>query len=79
MKKRTLTRENSDMAHKRKPTERNRISSHRSTNNAIKINYAEARIDEMKQKSRCRLCSDRDDTINHNITQCSKLAQREYK
>ena len=32
-----------------------------------------------KQNSKCRLCGDRDETINHIISECSKLAQREYK
>ena len=31
------------------------------------------------QSSKCRLCGDRDETINHIIRECSKLAQREYK
>ena len=29
--------------------------------------------------SKCRLCSDRDETINHLISESSKLAQKEYK
>ena len=33
----------------------------------------------MQQNSRCRLCGDRDKMINHIISDCSKLAQREYK
>ena len=32
----------------------------------------------MQENSRCRLCGERDETINH-IRECSKLAQREYK
>ena len=32
-----------------------------------------------QQNSRCRLCKDRDETINHIISECSKLAQKEYK
>ena len=32
----------------------------------------------MQQNSKCRLCGDRDGTINH-ISECSKLAQKEYK
>ena len=35
-----------------------------------------ARIDKTQQNSRCRLCGDRDETINHII---SKLAPKEYK
>ena len=32
-----------------------------------------------QQNSKCRLCGDRDETINHIINECSKLAQKEYK
>ena len=47
--------------------------------NAIRTNHIKARIDKTQQKSKCRLCGDRDETINHIISECSKLAQREYK
>ena len=47
--------------------------------NAIRINYMKARIDKTHQKSKCRLYSDRDETINHIISKCSKLTQKEYK
>ena len=33
----------------------------------------------MQQKSKCRSCGDRDETIYHIISECSKVAQREYK
>ena len=33
----------------------------------------------MQQNSRYRLCGDRDEMINYIISECSKLAQREYK
>ena len=33
----------------------------------------------MQQNSRCRLSGDRDETIIHIISECSKLAQIEYK
>ena len=48
-------------------------------NSAIKTNHIQARIDKTKQNCKCRLCGDRDETINHIISECSKLAQREYK
>ena len=38
-----------------------------------------ARKDKMSQNSKYRLCGDRDETINHIISECSKLAHREYK
>ena len=47
--------------------------------NAIKINHIKARIDKTQQNSKCRLCGDRDETINHIKSQCSKLALKEYK
>ena len=34
-------------------------------NNRIRINYIKAKIDNMQQNSKCRLCSDRDETVNH--------------
>ena len=38
-----------------------------------------ARIDKIQQDSKYRLCGDRGETINHIISECSKLAQKEYK
>ena len=46
--------------------------------NAIRTNHIKARIDKTQQNSKCRLCGDRDETINRIISECSKLAQREY-
>ena len=43
-------------------------------NNAIRTSHIKARID-----SKCRRCSNRDVTINHIISESSKLAQKEYK
>ena len=48
-------------------------------NNTIRTNYIKIRIDKTQQNSKCRLCGDRDETINHIISECSKLAQKEYK
>ena len=48
-------------------------------NNAITTNQIKTRIDKTQQNSKCRLCGDRDKTINHIISECSKLAQKEYK
>ena len=48
-------------------------------NNAIRFNHIKARIDKTQQNSKCRLCGDRDETINHIISESSKLAQKEYK
>ena len=48
-------------------------------NSAIRTNHIKARIDNTQQNSKCRLCGDRDETINHIISGCSKLARKEYK
>ena len=47
--------------------------------NAIRTNHIKARIDETQQDSKCRLCGERDETINHMISESSKLAQKKYK
>ena len=47
--------------------------------NAMRTNNIKARINKTQQNSKCRLCGDRDETINHIISECSKLAQKEYK
>ena len=47
--------------------------------NAIRTNHIKARIAKTQQNSKCWLCGDRDETINHIISDCSNLAQKEYK
>ena len=41
--------------------------------NAIRTNLIKARIDKTQQNIKCRLCGDRDDTINHIISECNPL------
>ena len=48
-------------------------------NYAVRTNHNKVRIDKTQQNSKCRLCGDRDETINHIISECSKLVQKEYK
>ena len=48
-------------------------------NSAIRTNHIKASIDKTQQNRKCRLCGDRDETINHILSECSKLAQKEYK
>ena len=50
------------------------IHTHTHTTNHIK-----ARRDKTQQNNKCRLCGDRDETVTHIISECSKLAQKEYK
>ena len=46
--------------------------------NPIWTNGIQAIIHKKQQNSKSRLCSDKDEMINH-ISECSKLAQKEYK
>ena len=46
---------------------------------AIRTNHIKAGIVKTQRNSKCRLCGDKDETINHMISECSKLAQKEYK
>ena len=47
--------------------------------NALPTNHITARIGKSQESSKCRLCGDRDETINYIISDCSKLEQKEYK
>ena len=47
-------------------------------NNAIRTNHIKARIEKTQQNNKCRLCDHRDETINHIISECCKVAQKEY-
>ena len=49
------------------------------SNNAIRTNYVKAKIGKSQKNSKCRLYSDRDETISHIISECYKLAQKEYE
>ena len=48
-------------------------------NNTMRTNHIKVRIDKMQQNSKCTLCGDRDETINHILSECDKLAKKEYK
>ena len=48
-------------------------------NNAKRTNYIKAKINNTQQNCKCRLCGDRNKTVNHIISECRKLAQKEYK
>ena len=48
-------------------------------NNAVRTNHIKTRIDKTQQNSKYRLYGDSDENINYIISECSKLAQKEYK
>ena len=47
--------------------------------NAKRSNHIKVKIDRTQQNSKRRLCGDRDETISHVISECSKLARKGYK
>ena len=48
---------------------------------AIRTNVIKAKIDNTQEQSKCRMCGEKDETVNHliSVSECSKMAQREYK
>ena len=46
---------------------------------AVRTNVIKAKIDNTQEQSKCRMCREKDETVNHLISECSKMAQREYK
>ena len=46
---------------------------------AIRTSYVKYHIDKSVKSPSCRLCGKTDETINHIVTECPKLAQTEYK
>ena len=47
--------------------------------NAERTNHIKVRIDKSQQNSKCWLCGDGDETLNHIISECSRLELRKYK
>ena len=46
---------------------------------AIRTNVIKAKIDNTQEESKCRMCGKVDETVNHIVSECNMLAQREYK
>lgn len=46
---------------------------------ALRTRVIQNRIDRVNITTKCRICKSKDETINHIISECSSLAQREYK
>ena len=43
------------------------------------LRWVKKKNNDNQQNSECRLCDDRDKTINHTTSKCSKLMQKKYK
>ena len=48
-------------------------------NQSIRTNLVKAKIEISQGDSLCRVCRKVDESINHIVSGCSKLAQKEYK
>ena len=48
-------------------------------NQSIRTNLVKVRIDKIQEDSLCRVCRKVDESINHIVSGCSKLAQKEYE
>ena len=46
---------------------------------AIRTNNTKAKIDKTQENSKCRMCGKAEQRVNHVLSECSKLAQKEYK
>ena len=46
---------------------------------SLSTNYIKSKIHGQNISPKCRLCGDKDETIDHIVSGCSKLAQSEYK
>ena len=46
---------------------------------AIRKNYARYHIDKSFDSPSCRMCGETGQKISHIVSECSELAQREYK
>ena len=46
---------------------------------AIITNNIEAKIDKTQESRKCRMCGKVEENVNDVLSECSKLAQKEYK
>ena len=48
-------------------------------NQSIRPNLVKAMIDKCQKDTLCKLCKKADESIDHAVSGCSKLAQKEYE
>ena len=46
---------------------------------SLRTNYLKYHIEKSVESPLCRMCHEKGDSVNHIVSECSKLAQREYK
>ena len=57
----------------------NNKNKNNNNNNNNNINKNKANVDKTQEDSKCRMCKQKEETVNHTVSECPKLAQREYK
>ena len=45
----------------------------------VRANYLKAKTDDKQQNTKRRFCGERDEMMNHIVSECIPLAQEEYK
>ena len=55
------------------------ISLFKNDKNAIRTNYIKTIIDYTQRNGKCTVYEESNETRNHIISECSKLAQKKYK
>ena len=48
-------------------------------NQSIRINLVKGKTDKSQGDSLCRVCGKVDESVDHIVSGCSKLAEKEYK
>ena len=48
-------------------------------NQSIRTNLVKAKIDKRQKDALCRLCKKANESIDHVVSGCRKLAQKKYK
>ena len=46
---------------------------------ALRVNWIKKMIDKQGCSAKCRMCDERDETVAHIVSECSQLAQNDYK
>ena len=46
---------------------------------ALRTNAIRAKIDKTTEDSKCRLCKEKEESVDHLVSTCSKIAQTDYK
>ena len=46
---------------------------------SLRTNTIKRKIDKTQEDPKCRMCKQKEETVSHIVSECPKLAQREYK